>query len=101
MRHLLSRVNTTNEQQRKGQPGKKSTDQGRKSPQSSQGSNASGQEDGSSSSGAELKTPAKVDADLAVFLESVDLESDNDECLESEEAMARILEQDVSQISEV
>lgn len=44
---------------------------------------------------------AKVDADLAVFLEEVDLESDNDECLESEEAMARILEQEVSQISQV
>ena len=43
----------------------------------------------------------KVDADLAVFLEEVDLDSDEDECLESEEAMVRILEQDISLISEV
>ena len=47
------------------------------------------------------KAPAKVDAEMAVFLEEVDLESDQDECFESEEAMARILEQEVNQVSEV
>ena len=38
---------------------------------------------------------------LAVFLEEVDLDTDEDDCLESEEAMARILEQEVNQVSEV
>ena len=44
----------------------------------------------------------KVDADLVGFLEEVDLESDQDECLVEEEAMERILEQEEEvKISEV
>ena len=45
-----------------------------------------------------LKSALTGEVDLAVFLQEVDLESDNDEAFESEEAMARILEQDVTQV---
>lgn len=43
------------------------------------------------------------DNDLIDFLAEIDLESDNedDECYESEEAMARILEEEVTQVSAV
>lgn len=48
-----------------------------------------------------LRGSLKTDSDLAVFLQEVNLDSDNDEAFEGEEAMARILEEDVTKISEV
>ena len=58
---------------------------------------------GSNSGNEQPNTHGKFDADLVGFLEEVDLESDQDECLVGEEAMERILEQEeeVEQISEV
>ena len=61
----------------------------------------SGSSPGGAAAGGDPKAPGKVDVDMVGFLEEVDLESDQDECLESEEAMARILDQDAIQISEV
>jgi hypothetical protein len=91
MRHLLTRATTPEDEKQV------SSGDGNATPPSS----PEMEENSIDSSGSATKPPAKVDAEMAVFLEEVDLESDQDECLESEEAMARILEQEVSQISEV
>lgn len=97
MRHVLARSRATEETTSiavqaktsgEGLYNAKSPDAGYRSQSSEESSKGS-------------KTVRKVNADLAVFLEEVDLESDEDEALESEEAMARILEQDINQISEV
>lgn len=103
MRHLLARDRTREDADEKEELIEKGgTENGQeqdKSPDVGDGSPSSGESNKAPSSG-DSKT-RKVDADLAVFLEEVDLESDEDEALESEEAMARILEQDIIQISEV
>ncbi|CAB9526851.1 Heat stress transcription factor [Seminavis robusta] len=95
MRHLLTRTLTPQGEQQEG-----SNQEG--NAEETQPSNPE-TEVGSQGSGGSSKSHAKIDAesDLAVFLEEVDLDTDEDECLESEEAMARILEQEVNQISEV
>jgi hypothetical protein len=91
MRHLLTRATTPEDEEHV------SSGEGKATPPSS----PEIEENSIASIGSAKKPPARVDAEMAVFLEEVDLESDQDECLESEEAMARILEQEVSQISEI
>jgi hypothetical protein len=91
IRHLLTRATTPPDENQMQSGQEKAT------PPSS----PEFEEDSIACSGSAKKTPPKVDAEMAVFLEEIDLESDQDECFESEEAMARILEQEVSQISEV